>query len=103
MMGYFKIFDAENGTRHETDSLLCGHCQSHVDVKPHQDPADAGGFCDGCARVICKRCAFLAYRSGLCQPFEVELETYELQQETLRRWGFDPTATPPQVLFVPEF
>lgn len=88
MMGYERLFD-EGETLSETDFVLCGHCQATVDVTPGKSVTDAGAFCSGCAVVICPRCARLAARSGLCQPFEVELQVYERNVETLRRWGID--------------
>ena len=65
------------------DTFTCGHCCTVVFVKPRCDPADAGGRCKLCDRLICGGCADLRR----CTPWERELERQEARSAALRSYG----------------
>ena len=68
--------------RHERDTFTCGHCQAIVDVVPFADPADMGGLCRVCNRLICSKC--VESPQG-CVPWEKMLEKIEQKYESDRR------------------
>lgn len=70
--GYGIIVDPSAPTR-EFDTLTCAHCNKVYEVRPFQDPTDAGGFCRRCMRHVCGPCADY----GTCVPFEKALEAHE--------------------------
>lgn len=55
------------------DTFQCGHCMYVQHVEPMGDPADAGGLCKCCMRLICERCV----DKGTCTPWEVMIERME--------------------------
>lgn len=63
--------------QNEIDTFSCFHCNSVVHVKPRMDPADLGGLCKICFKLICPRCVGLG-----CSPFEKRLEQAERKNET---------------------
>ena len=71
------------GVISESDSFTCAHCQRVVIVKPRCDPADMGGHCRICDKLICKRC--VAY--GQCVPWEKQMERMEARDAALRSYG----------------
>jgi len=64
----------------EWPTFTCGHCPNVRRVQPYCDPADLGGLCKICMRVICERCVGLG-----CDPFEKKLEREEARYHA-RRW-----------------
>lgn len=68
---------------HETDTFTCYHCNHVVHVKPRMDPADLGGLCKSCMKLICPQCL-----NGGCTPFEKAIEALEKKQIALRSYGF---------------
>jgi hypothetical protein len=70
--GYAFTFDP-GGTRQEADSFTCFHCNHVVIVKPKCDPADLGGMCRLCMKMVCPTCVDV----GSCDPFEKKLERSE--------------------------
>ena len=54
------------GEVHECDTATCGHCQTIIFVRPFCDPADLGGLCKRCMRIICRKCV----DRGICVPWE---------------------------------
>lgn len=77
--GEFQYFDPEQGNR-VVESFTCGHCNRLTKIQPFCDPADAGGFCPRCTRLVCKRCA----GAGMCDPIEAKLERSEKFGESIR-------------------
>src|SRR5262245_13285430 len=57
----------------EVDTFSCFHCNSVVYVRPKMDPADMGGLCKLCMKLICKYC----YDKGNCDPLEEKLRRSE--------------------------
>ena len=80
--GLFVYDEPEKQTR-EVESFTCGHCNFVTKIKPRCDPADAGGLCKRCMRLICKGCA----GAMRCDPIEKKLERAEARQEALRSYG----------------
>jgi hypothetical protein len=83
--GYGVAFDPGSdsvGQRDECDTFTCFHCNTVVFVKPKCDPADLGGMCRLCGKMICPRCV-----SGPCIPFERKLEIWEARDNALRSYG----------------
>lgn len=80
--GYFTFDEPEKPTV-EIDSMTCGHCNFVTKIKPLCDPADAGGLCKQCMRLICKGCA----RTMRCDPIEKKLERAEARNEAIRSYG----------------
>ncbi len=70
--GYGFSFDP-GGIRQEADTFTCAHCNRIVIVRPKCDPADLGGFCRLCTKMICPSCVDI----GSCDPFEKKLERKE--------------------------
>ena len=75
--GYLYSFDL-GGIRQEADSFTCSHCGKIVIVRPKCDPADLGGFCRLCTKMVCPACVNI----GSCDPFEKKLQR---QEEEYRR------------------
>lgn len=80
--GYFFSFDAD-GTRQESDTFTCFHCNHVVIVKAMCDPTDLGGMCRLCRKMICPKCVDL----GACDPFERKLRREEAAYEARRSYG----------------
>jgi len=79
--GYSRTWGLGNGSLDtEADTFTCGHCQRIVEVKPMCDPADAGGLCKLCDRLICERCVDL----GKCVPWEEMILRMETKQSYKR-------------------
>lgn len=66
----------------EMDTFSCGHCGSIVHVPARTDPANLGGLCKQCMRLICPRCLDKG-----CEPLERKLERAEERDRTLRSYG----------------
>lgn len=66
----------------EMDTFSCGHCGSIVHVPARTDPANLGGLCKQCMRLICPRCLDKG-----CEPLERKLEQAEARERTLRSYG----------------
>src|SRR5262245_10093383 len=62
----------------ETDTFSCGHCNRVVHVPARSDPANIGGLCRVCMRLVCPTCV-----GGACDVIERKLERAE------RRADFD--------------
>lgn len=56
----------------EVDTFSCFHCNRVVHVKPKMDPADMGGLCKQCMKLICKYCVGKG-----CDPLEEKLKRSE--------------------------
>lgn len=56
----------------ETDYFRCDHCSRQVRVKPKEDPANIGGMCKRCMKLICCHCVGKG-----CDPFEEKLKRIE--------------------------
>lgn len=80
--GYFEF----NGPDGQTvvESFTCGHCNFVTQVPPRMDPADMGGFCRMCTRLICAGCA----SAMTCDVIEKKLERAEARGEAIRSYGF---------------
>lgn len=66
----------------EYDTIVCFHCNRVVHVKPRMDPANLGGLCKICMKLICPKCL-----NAGCTPFEKTIEAVERRYETLRSYG----------------
>jgi hypothetical protein len=82
--GEFQLFMPGDRER-VTESFTCGHCSFVTKVQPYCDPADAGGLCKGCMRLICKGCV----STMRCDPIEKKLERAEARGIALRSYGFE--------------
>ena len=65
----------------ECDTFTCGHCQFVVHVPVKCDPADLGGLCKCCMRLICPGCV-----DKPCVPWEKAIERMEAKQDALRSY-----------------
>jgi hypothetical protein len=81
--GYAFSFDPI-GVRQEADTFTCNHCNRVVVVKPKCDPADLGGMCRLCMKMICPDCVNI----GSCDPMEKKLERIEASDRARRSYGF---------------
>jgi len=70
------------GENKEFDTFTCFHCQQIVTVKPLMDPADLGGLCKVCYRLICPRCV-----GQSCNPWERQMEIMEAKERAQRSYG----------------
>lgn len=70
----------------ECDTFTCGHlspgCMGVVHVFPKMDPADIGGLCKQCMKLICPNCVDKG-----CYPLEKALEQSEAKDRALRSYG----------------
>lgn len=69
----------------ETDTFTCAHsfCGGRVvAVKSRMDPADIGGLCKVCMKLICPTCVGRG-----CDPLEKALERAEARGIALRSYG----------------
>lgn len=80
--GYAYTFDV-NGIRQETSTFTCFHCGKIVAVKPKCDPADLGGLCYVCMKMVCASCVDI----GTCDPLEKKLERAENSYHARRSYG----------------
>lgn len=76
------LVDPDAGTI-ERDTFTCFHCQRVVFVKPKADPADMGGLCKVCMKLICPGCV-----GKTCLPFEKSIEKAEAKAAARRSYGF---------------
>lgn len=53
----------------ERDTFTCSHCSKIIHVKPMCDPADLGGHCKLCDKLICPKCAYLMSLGKPCIPW----------------------------------
>ena len=79
--GYAHIFDGD-GTQREFDTITCFHCNRMKHVKPYCDPADLGGLCKVCMKLVCAKCV-----GKRCVPFEKRLEKVEARARALMSYG----------------
>lgn len=77
----FQCHEIRAGTT-EMETYGCFHCNSIVHVMPRMDPANLGGLCKQCMRLICPRCLDKG-----CVPFEKKLEIQEKRDIALRSYG----------------
>lgn len=68
-----------DGPAIEHDTFTCGHCCKVVFVKPKCDPADLGGLCKQCMKLVCPDCVGKG-----CDPLEKKLERAEARDRFLR-------------------
>ena len=73
--GYSIITDPAFASAREADTFTCYHCQKIIFVKPLCDPAEMGGRCTICDKLICKHCV-----GNGCDPFERKLERLEARR-----------------------
>lgn len=66
----------------EFDTFTCFHCQRITHVKPRCDPADLGGLCKVCMKLICERCV-----GHGCTPFEKKIDEMEERAYRLRQYA----------------
>lgn len=67
----------------ECDTFTCGHCQFVMHVKPKADPADMGGLCKQCMKLICPKCV----NKLVCSPWEKTMVEMEAKDRALRSYG----------------
>lgn len=77
------IYSGPEGER-QAETFTCGHCNYVTLVPPRMDPADMGGFCRMCTRLICAGCA----NAMTCDVIEKKLERSEARAEAIRSYGF---------------
>ncbi len=73
--GYGHWFNG-NGPDIESDTFTCFHCGNCVFVPPMKDPAEIGGWCLVCMKLICQECV----GRGECRPFEKQLDQHEARE-----------------------
>lgn len=71
----------------EKDTVQCSHCQRHYDIKPKENPSDAGGWCGRCMKPLCTRCAQKMSVTLKCVPFEQKLDQMEKEDISKRRYS----------------
>jgi hypothetical protein len=75
--------DMRNEGIMEIDSFTCHHCNRIVHVLPRCDPANLGGHCKRCDKLICPSC----YGKGDCTPWEKAMEKAEASYHARRSYG----------------
>lgn len=76
----YAVWTGPNGMK-ERDTFTCGHCNGVVIVEPKADPADMGGLCKLCMKLVCPRCN----AAGQCTPFLKKIEAAERKEVQDRR------------------
>lgn len=76
------LITASDAGNSEADTFTCGHCQTIVLVKPFADPADMGGRCTCCDKLICPGCTGKG-----CDPVEEKLKRWEAEYDARRSYG----------------
>jgi uncharacterized protein YprB with RNaseH-like and TPR domain len=64
------------------DTTSCNHCNRVTHIKAKMDPAEMGGLCKICMKMICRHCV-----GNGCTPFEKRLEQMEKRAIALRSYG----------------
>lgn len=77
----------DDGRVQEFDTFTCNHCQRIVHVKPKCDPADLGGYCKICERLICAPCQQSMMKGNGCVPWEKQMEKIEARDRFLKSAG----------------
>lgn len=80
MTGYATLTTPLGSVR-EADTFTCAHCNRVKHVKAGCDPAELGGHCKVCDRLICERCV----ATGKCEPFEEKLKRAEARVDFHRQ------------------
>lgn len=62
------------------DCAVCNHCQKVMFIKPMCDPADLGGLCWGCNKLICPDCT----NKQVCTPWEKQMDIMEARDRLYR-------------------
>ena len=80
--GYAVLQDvtATGNVLQEADTFTCFHCQRIVSVPPKADPAELGGLCARCMKLICPRCV----ETGRCRPWYEHMLKLERKMENNR-------------------
>jgi hypothetical protein len=78
--GELEVF-GEREVRRST--FTCSHCNSIVIVRPKEDPANLGGHCKICDKLICPHCN----AKGGCTPWEKQMERMEARYRFRRDAG----------------
>ncbi len=80
--GLATIFDVDDHKieAKNIDTFTCSHCNCLVFVKPRCDPADMGGLCWSCNKLICPTCA----NKQVCTPWEKTMELMEARDRLYR-------------------
>lgn len=76
--GYARITSPEGVS--ECDTFTCFHCQRLTHVKPKCDPAELGGLCKVCMKLICSNCV-----GKSCTPFLKTIERMEARYHARRQ------------------
>lgn len=63
----------------EFDTFTCGHCGRVTHVMPKEDPANIGGLCKGCMKLVCPHCVGKG-----CSPLEKRIQQME-EADYIRR------------------
>lgn len=71
----------------EVDTFTCSHCQYVTQVAPRCDPAELGGHCRSCDKLICKRCVGTMAKGALCTPWEKQMIAMENREAARRSYG----------------
>ena len=72
--GYARIDEPDKAVR-EADTCTCFHCGRVWHVRPRCDPADLGGYCTVCAKIVCWACTGKG-----CDPLEEKLRRMEARK-----------------------
>lgn len=80
--GYAVITDPNAGVK-EADTYTCFHCNTIVHVPVKADPANIGGLCKQCMKLVCPRCT----AKGTCDPWEEQMKRAEAAYHARRSYG----------------
>jgi hypothetical protein len=77
--GYACITDPD-GVR-EADTFTCFHCNCITHVRAKADPAELGGLCKCCMKLVCPKCV-----GKPCVPFLKKIEREEARYHARRSY-----------------
>ena len=74
-LGYAFLTDRKTGQIiKEADTFTCSHCSKVVHVGPKCDPADLGGHCKACDKLICPGCAYKMAHGAVCATWVARID-----------------------------
>lgn len=78
--GYAAV-SSPTGKTVEMHTRTCGHCMRVDHIKPKMDPAEMGGLCFVCMRLVCQGCVGKG-----CDVIEKKLERAEASYHARRSY-----------------
>lgn len=79
--GYAVVTNAD-GSKTESDTCTCRHCNTVFAVGPKQRPEDIGGLCTVCMGLVCPKCVGQG-----CDEIQRKLDRWEASYHARRSYN----------------